>query len=389
MLSSYRVSGPQDGAGYGGLRRAKTGPLCGRRRGGASRARPTVAIPGARVYAAGGLPSPRGKLLIRRAGRKEQARRMADQSMREAATQPPTQSTSFLKWLSPLLKYLRRNRALAAQSFKSISSAWAPLSPLVKYMRRIGAGAALLGLATVMIAGAFWVGVGLVWLAFGCFLVDVLADQELHGHPWQKGSLFVLICVFVYIFSATFVFVSAPLLITCDDDPGFYPKGTVVDGIRWLPQYSAVDVTFHNFSSHTYDDLDMTVGADMTMVEAVQLTQISGVSIVPNGSQIFFGGVTKIGNEPPTESVASSLGPGLHNRYRVYCDRLPSMTSITVEIAVVDPRLHGGPLPANRIKRLVKRVSVDGRYRVLWRPHNISAKYTPYMNPGILKMMAP
>ena len=171
------------------------------------------------------------------------------------------------------------------------------------------------------------------------------------------------------------VFTPAPLSITYESDPAYFRQGTDIHGISWAPEYSELIVTFHNFSSHSFDDFDMTIGTDMAIAKIVQDTSIGGVSIVPEGSQIDIHMLGGSAGGPPKEEVLPSI-PGVGTRYRVVCNRLPSKTSLMIVAAVMDPKKLSGlnPSPDNQKKLLPEWASVEGSYRVLWRIHSILAR---------------
>ncbi len=158
-----------------------------------------------------------------------------------------------------------------------------PTPPLLLWFRSVGATSSLLGGIGLM-SMYFWWAVAFVYLGLSLWVAD------LQFEPWFRSNRPARIIgtgVFAVIgiaFSVGVVFRSAPLEMDALIPSGEYTAGTVISGVKWNSEFTALRVMLNNPTSLDYDNLEALIEPDASIVHISEITS-SGLT--------FLGDVTK------------------------------------------------------------------------------------------------
>ena len=224
------------------------------------------------------------------------------------------------------------------------------IHPAAKYLRRIGLGSLFLGVARLIPPSLFWWQSIFIWVAGFAFIGDIWIER---WNMWVKIVASLIILALEASYTIGVVFVPAPIVVSVLGSTAEYAPNTSVAGISWSSKFAEVDISINNPSSFNYEDVDITLRPDRPVADIGQQTAMPGVSFneakLASSWYNVLEGATGRQLANPLVTIATTEG------YRMRCPVLPSMSAITIVMAlatVVQARDDVGPFDRLYILKL-------------------------------------
>lgn len=204
----------------------------------------------------------------------------------------------------------------------------------IGWTRAVGLGSTLLGgIMLTQSPSLFPFCVLLVYFGLAVIAFDLLIDPFFEGlkRGWKVAVVGIVIGAFVG-FTWFIVLKKSPLQIAAFMTDADYPKGSVIAGIQWRPEFTEVQVSITNGSPDAYDDLNIVLRPTMPVAAISQITTLGDVSFEEKNLfdmryMSVSGGQKDV---IPRDLLATDAG------YRVRCTHLPAHAAIRVVLALVD-----------------------------------------------------
>jgi hypothetical protein len=224
---------------------------------------------------------------------------------------------------------------------------------VVKWLRAAGVAAQLLGWGGLMLADWFWVGAIFIYLGFLLLAVDVAFEPGFRGKWKQKWVIWISILIAAIVFTWGVVWVDGPLPIFAMATDGEYPSGTEIAGIKWIPEFTELNIDIENPKDRAYEDLNLLIRPNEAVAAIAQTSGISDVSFEDKNNLSFhvLDSNLDTGNSTavPFELLATDAG------YKVRCGRLGPHTHLKIVMAIADIKWDPSPktpdIPIDQIVR--------------------------------------
>jgi hypothetical protein len=230
----------------------------------------------------------------------------------------------------------------------------------------------------------YWPGVVCVYFGASSLARHISRDDEILPHnPKTRRTLaafvFILICGF---WSFKVVFARAPLTLQNSAWIGNYAEGaSPVPGVTWdSSHFVDVRMDITNSTDYDYKDVDLDFVSDITILGAVQITQIPNVNFFAEASKSPFGSAELSGADSSGNEVAIPMPIPMDashpTGFRMVCDRFPKHS--TIKIILISAGLNYGPPPLPKElfapKRLLQWIKTIGSYRAVGRERDVEVK---------------
>jgi hypothetical protein len=143
-----------------------------------------------------------------------------------------------------------------------------------------------------------------------------------------------------------------------------YQQDTVINGIKWDPDFSHVHVRIANLSKEAMSDFNFVIFLDRHIIESACRAPFADCTIGPESTGI--GQITLIGIDKDGNKVAitgdQSNSIDITPRHRLICEKLPSGAEIDIDLAIVTPQRP----PASKmwVRGNPTRINLEGTYSV-------------------------
>jgi hypothetical protein len=161
------------------------------------------------------------------------------------------------------------------------------------------------------------------------------------------------------------VYKPAPLSFLIELNSTTYTNGADINGIKWQPHFTEMDVVINNATDHDYSGLDVYVKIDALLSGGGISPGVNQCNIGPDLASV--GPFTVKGIELPFR-LFSGTRPILASIYRMRCDKFISRSKIDIVFAVVSS------VPLDRTKTQPRWSALQIDYTAIFRPRHCFIK---------------
>jgi hypothetical protein len=186
------------------------------------------------------------------------------------------------------------------------------------------------------------------WIALGLGAAMILWGLTIHGRnlwePWWHGPIRPEVNAFLFDFP--------------------YQQDTVINGIKWDPDFSHVHVHIANRANETMSDLNFVIFLDRHIIRSACRAAFADCAIGPESRGI--GQITLMGIDNDGKKVAITTDQtnsiDIAPRHRLICEKLASGAEIDIDLAIVTPLRP--PAPKIWVRGNPTRINIEGTYSV-------------------------